>query len=545
MRDGTVLLADIYRPDVTEPVPVIVSRTPYDRTLPLVPPAAVDPEVAVGAGFALVCQDTRGRHGSEGTFYPFFNEGIDGYDTVEWAAAQPWSSGAIGMAGRSYAAATQWLAAAEQPPHLRAIAPVVTGSNYYDGWIYQGGAFQLGFNLFWVHMMSKSRARLDDQYRHLPLNEAPLLREGEAGPFYLDWLAHPTDDEYWRALAPNRRYPQIHVPAYNVGGWFDIFLAGTLENFVRMRSEGGSDCARAGQRLVIGPWSHGSTYGPYPDHSFEHFAPDDHVDLAEAQLHFFDLHLKERPGGLDRESPVRIFVMGENRWREEDEWPLGRARPVRWFFHSEGDAAARAGSLSLEEPTDEPQDKFVYDPRDPAPTVGGPTSLPARLLRSNSGPLDQSKLEERPDVLTYTSAPLHRAVEVTGPLAVRLYAATTATDTDFVAKLIDVWPDGVARILAEGILRTRFRDGFQQPRLVEPGEVYAYTIDLVATSNVFLPGHRIRVTVTSSSFPRFDRNPNSGKPSGIDGPEDLRSACQTIFHDRARPSHILLPLVPR
>jgi putative CocE/NonD family hydrolase len=242
---------------------------------------------------------------------------------------------------------------------------------------------------------------------------------------------------------------------------------------------------------------------------------------------------------------VRIFVMGENRWRDEHEWPLTRTRYTRWFFHSEGDAGHAGGGLSPTGPGDEPPDRFLYDPRDPAPTVGGPTSLPALFLGTNSGPRDQRRVEERPDVLVYSSTPLEQPIEVTGPLTVTLYAATSAVDTDFVAKLMDVAPDGFSRILAEGILRARFRDGYASPRLVEPGEVYVFTIDLVATSNLFLAGHRLRVVLTSSSFPRFDRNPNTGHPLGVDGPADLRTAQQTIYHDSLRPSHILLPLIPR
>jgi hypothetical protein len=262
-RDGVILRADVYRPDGGGPVPAVLSRTPYDRNVSLTPVAAIDPERLVAAGIALVCQDVRGQHSSSGDFYPFVSEGPDGYDTVEWIAAQQWCTGAVGMAGRSYTAATQWLAAAEAPAALRAIAPVVTGSDYYKGWIFQGGAFQLGFNLFWVHLMTAPRDRvsLAEQYRHLPLTSPPLLARSEAGRFYRDWLAHPTDDDYWRSLAINRRYAGIEVPALNIGGWYDLFLAGTLENFTRMRAEAATDAARDGTRLLVGPWAHGTAFG--------------------------------------------------------------------------------------------------------------------------------------------------------------------------------------------------------------------------------------------------------------------------------------------
>lgn len=539
MRDGVVLRADVYRPESAAPVPAVVSRTPYDRGNSMIPPAALDPERACDAGIALVCQDVRGQYGSEGEFYTFLSEGPDAYDTVEWTAAQPWCSGAAGMAGRSYAGACQWLGAAQQPPHLRALVPVVTGSDYYEGWIYQGGAFQLGFNLFWTRLMNDPRGatKLDALYRHLPLKTVPVLSETESARYYFDWLEHATDDDYWQALSINRRYGRVLVPVFNVGGWYDIFLGGTLENFVRMRAEGGSEEARAGQRLLIGPWAHGSTYGPYPDHSFEAFRPHDGVDLAALQLAFFRRHLRGE-AGPDDDPPVRIFVMGENRWRDEDDWPLARERSEQWFLHA-------SGGLSPEGPGEEAPDEYVYDPREPAPTVGGPTSLPALFMRTNAGPLDQRKVENRPDVLVFTSAPLERPLEITGRLAVVLYAATDARDTDWVAKLCDVDPDGRSRILAEGVIRARFHEGFDRERPVEPGRPTRYRIDLVATSNVFLPGHRLRLLVTSSSFPRFDRNPNTGNPLGTDAADDLRPARQAVFHDAPRPSHVVLPVVPR
>ena len=547
MRDGTVLRADVYRPEGDAPVAAVLSRTPYDRSFGLTPPAALDPELAVGAGLAMVCQDVRGQYGSDGDFYPFRTEGADGYDSVEWLAAQPWSTGAVGMAGRSYTAATQWLAAAERPPHLRAIAPTVVGSSFYDGWVYQGGAFQLGFNLFWVHLMTsgKKRAKLDEQYRRLPLASAPLVEASPAGRFYRDWLAHPTYDDYWRSLSIDARLGNVEVPAHNVGGWYDLFLKGTLENYMRLRREGGSAVARTHTRLLVGPWAHGSTYGAYPDHGFEVFGEDARIDVPGVQLEFLARHLLGEPAGEPAESPVRIFVMGENRWRDEDDWPLARARVESWYLHSDGRAAEAGGTLSPVPPEDERSDTYAFHPHDPAPTIGGPTSLPGRLMRTNSGPLDQRPGEERADTLVYSSAVLDEPLEVTGPLSVVLHAATSARDADFVARLSDVDPEGLSRILAEGVLRARFRDGFDRQVEVEPGRPYELVIDLVATSNVFLQGHRIRLVVTSSSFPRFDRNAGTGTPPADAREEDLVAARQTVFHDADRASHVLLPVIPR
>jgi uncharacterized protein len=544
MREGTVLRADVYRPEVNDPVPAIVCRLPYDISHRLVPLSAIDPERACEAGFAVVCQSTRGRHRSEGRFHPFVHEGRDGYDTVEWAAAQPWCSGSVGMAGRSYGGVTQWLAALEEPPHLKAIFPVVIGSDFYHNWIYQGGAFQLGFNLFWALLVTMEREanRATSHYPHLPLSTLPVMRESDAASFYFEWMEHATDDAYWQALSIRRRYGSVRVPAFNVGGWYDVFLAGTLENFARMRREGGSEAARQGQRLLIGPWAHGTTYGPYPDHSFPLFEDRDALDLTDLQLEFFSHHLKG--GRAVEEPPVRIFVMGENRWRHANDWPLPLTQYTPWYLHAERENGERTGSLSPSPPGEEDADAYTYDPRDPAPTVGGITSLPALVLGANHAPKDQRRLERRPDVLVYTSEPLSEEVEVTGPLAAVLYAATTTPDTDFVVKLTDVYPDGKSLILAEGVLRARFRDGFERPAAVEAGRVYAFRIDLAATSNLFRAGHRIGILVTSSSFPRFDPNPNTGNRLGLDGPEDLREARQTIFHDRERPSHVLLPIVP-
>jgi putative CocE/NonD family hydrolase len=524
MRDGVELRADVYRPDGDAPVPAVLNRTCYDRSFSMTPPASIDPDVAVEAGYALVCQDVRGQYGSPGDFYPFRYERDDGYDSVEWVAAQPWCNGEVFMSGRSYSGATQWLAAAEQPPHLKAVAPFVCGCSLYDGWIYQGGAFNYGFNLFWVQMMSGVRVRgsMAEQYRHLPISEPPVLEQSPAGRFYHDWLEHPTDDEYWREFSIAGNHHLIKVPALIVGGWYDLFLAGAIENYRQLRD-------RAGTRLLIGPWAHGSTYGAYPDHAFDPFEGKDKLDLAQLQIEFFR-------GELEAQAPVRIFVMGSNVWRDEPEWPLARARPERWFLHT-------GGGLSVESPGDEQPDRYVYDPADPAPTIGGPTSLPAPFMRTNSGPMDQQRVEERADVLVYSSEPLSQPLEVIGPLTVVLHAATSAHDTDFVAKLCDVGPDGVSMILAEGVLRARYREGYDAARPVEPDRVYEYKIDLVATSNVFLAGHRIRVAITSSSFPRFDRNTGTGRPLGADRAEDLIVARQLVFHDHERGSHIVLPVV--
>jgi putative CocE/NonD family hydrolase len=565
MRDGIVLYADVYRPDSPGPFPVALQRTPYDKG------AAgsmtnLDPMKAARNGYAVVIQDTRGRYTSEGEFYAFRDEINDGYDTVEWAAAQPWSTGKVGMYGASYVGATQWLAAVARPPHLAAIVPNVTASNYHEGWAYQGGAFELGFNVSWTLLQltlanfgalssaksvptEKRRDLIDAvndmelSFRHLPTKDLPQLQGGLAD-YYYDWLAHPEFDDYWKNLCIEHNHPRLNVPAYNIGGWYDIFLGGTIRNFLGMRANGGSDDARRGQKLLIGPWQHGSRGGSVVgDHYFGLAADAMAADLDGVHFRWFDYWLKGIDNGVLDEPPVRVFVMGDNVWREEQEWPLARAQNTSYYLHSQGKANSSSGdgSLSPEAPGEEPPDVYLYNPADPVPTRGG--GLCCNPYFAANGAFDQQDIEARPDVLVYSTAPLERDLEVTGPVTVTLWAATSQTDTDFTAKLVDVCEDGCARNLTDGIIRARYRDSSSNASFVEPGRVYHYTIDLWATSNVFQRGHRIRVEISSSNFPRFDRNTNTGNV--IAGDAEFKPALQTVMHDAQHPSHITLPVVPR
>lgn len=565
MRDGARLAADVYRPETARPLPAILVRLPYNKDDLFMHTEAVHPVRAAEAGYAVVYQDTRGRFRSEGSFYPFVAEGRDGYDTVEWLAAQPWCDGNIGMAGASYFGATQWLAAVEQPPHLKAIFPIVTSSEYYEGWTYQGGAFQLGFALLWTLTSlapdaasrlagggaagEQAAARLlqtadeiEKLFPRLPLGDLPDL--SRVAPYYRDWIKHESRDDYWEPLAINRRYGRVRVPAFHVGAWYDLFLKGTLENYRGMRREGGSPEARQGQRLLIAPWSHGNFSGEFPGLRFGTQASAAGLDLCGLTLGFFDRHLKGLSGQEDG-PPVRLFVMGANRWREEAGWPLPGARSTAFYLHSAGEAGGEGGSLSLEPPAVEPLDHYLYDPRCPTPTLGGPTFLPGLRWGACAGPQDQRPVESRPDVLTYTSEPLQAPLEVIGPLQVNLWAASSAEDTDFVARLCDVAPDGTSRLLAEGILRARYREGFERPLPLIPGQPALFRIDLAATANLFLAGHRIRVDICSSSFPRFSAHPNLLKPLAEIVESDLTPAWQQVYHQADYPSHILLPLIER
>ncbi len=565
MRDGIVLYADVYRPDGPGPFPVVLQRTPYDKSAPG-SFTSLDPLKAARNGYAVVIQDTRGRYASDGQFYCFRDEVNDGYDTVEWAAAQAWSTGKVGMYGASYVGATQWLAALSRPPHLTTIVPNVTASNYHEGWTYQGGAFELGFNVSWtlaqltlanfgaissVKDVAPERRQqlieavngMESSFLHLPTKELPPLLDGLAD-YYYDWLAHPEYDDYWKALCIEDNHSRLGVPAYNIGGWYDIFLGGTIRNFLGMRSNGGTDDARRGQKLLIGPWQHSSRgTSVVGDHYFGLAADAMAADLDGVHLRWFDYWLKGADNGILDEPPVRIFVMGDNAWRDEQEWPLARARNTDYYFHSGGKANSLHGDgeLSAQPPGEEPPDVYLYNPADPTPTRGG--ALCCNPYFAANGAFDQQDIEARPDVLVYTTPPLEQDLEVTGPVTVSLWAATSATDTDFTAKLVDVCEDGCARNLTDGIIRARYRESTTQASMVEQGRAYLYTIDLWATSNVFQQGHRIRVEISSSNFPRFDRNTNTG--NAIAGDANFKPALQTVLHDAQHPSHITLPVVPR
>lgn len=563
MRDGVELATDAYVP-AGVPAPAILYRLPYDKSVRV---TLEEVTRLLEAGYAVVTQDTRGRYASAGRFVPFRHEADDGVDTVAWVAAQGWCDGRVGMAGGSYFGATQWLAAAQAPPALHAIAPRVTSdpaAGYHEGWTYQGGAFQLGFALHWAsaflalpELARRARAGAatsddvralvaavdgtDALYETLPLQAVDALRDG--APYYFDWLAHPDFDSWWRELVPDPAHDGVGVPSLNIGGWYDIFLGGTLANYraARRRRAGGG----ANARLIVGPWGHGTSSGHFPECAFGLLASDAGFDLVGAQIRFFDRHVKQAEA--DDEAPVKLFVMGADAWRDEQDWPLPDTRFTSYYLHSGGHAntAAGDGTLSMEPPADEPADVFRYDPRDPVPTVGGQTFLPGLAVGANAGPRDQAAVEARHDVLCFTTPPLEADLEVTGPVTLILHAASSARDTDFTGKLVDVHPDGRAMLLTDGILRARYRRSTSTPELLEPNRPYELTIDLVATANVFRAGHRIRLEVSSSNFPRFDRNTNTGGTIAEDGPADLIVAANRVLHDVAHPSRLVLPIVER
>jgi uncharacterized protein len=541
MRDGDILRADIYRPADHDKHPVLLERTPYDRQ------SRNDFGVkAARRGFIYVVQDVRGRFASDGAWYPFMNESNDGYDTIEWAAALPGSDGRVGMMGMSYVGATQLLAAVAQPPHLAGIFPIMTASNYYDGWTYRGGALQQWFAESWSSGLSADTLRqhvadgglLTGWAKLLPLTSFPVFNAGkpqDLAPYFYDWLAHPSYDEYWKRWAIDSRYSKITVPAAHAGGWYDIFLDGTLRNFVNLSAQPGA--AARQQKLIVGPWIHGPLSHKSSDIDFGAAAE---VNAHELILSWYEaLFMGKKQSESDK--PVKIFVMGRNEWRDEDAWPLARAKMTRYFLHSDGSAKTSSGkgSLSTSAPVNEPGDSFVYDPVDPVPTRGGGLCC-APILPS--GAWDQREIETRQDVLVYTTPAFTQATEVTGPIDLDLFASSSAVDTDFTAKLVDVWPNGYAQNLTDGILRARYRNSLEQPEMLKPGETFELTIHALATSNVFLPGHAVRLEISSSNFPHYSRNLNTAADpntatSGV-------KATNRIYHDASHPSAVILPVIP-
>ncbi|MDX1396779.1 MAG: CocE/NonD family hydrolase [Gemmatimonadota bacterium] len=562
MRDGVILRADIYRPDAPGRFPVVLRRTPYSKATP----GAIDGIRELAAlGYVVIVQDTRGRYTSDGVAVPH-DEGDDGFDTVEWAAGLPYSNGRVAMYGGSYLATTQLTAAARRPPHLVAIAPSSSYANRYE-MVYQGGAFYLSDGLGWnlgqaadvrrrragagfeerdgpIGMSDEERTRFrEDWVWHVPQSGVPAPDLRDLAPGYFWMLEHPTYDGFWETYDIRARHGEFETPALHVTGWYDTLLDGTIENFTGLRANAATERARDGQRLIIGPWTHSGPTLKSTRIGDVDFGPDAGLDYRAELIDWLDRWLREG-GSEDGEAarqgsaaPIRLFVMGENRWRDEREWPLSRARPTPWYLGSDGNANTLSGDgrLSPTPPATDPPDRYVFDPHDPMPTAaaGGYSRSPA----------DPSAWQTRPDVLVYTSAPLDEDLEVTGPIELVLWIESSAPDTDFTGKLIDVSPDGTARTLTDGILRVRYRGGFETARLLTPGAPAEIRIDLLATSNLFRAGHRIRLVVSSSDFPRFDRNPNTG--TAVADEPTLVPARQTVFHDPERPSRIILPVVPR
>ncbi len=537
MRDGINLSADVYRPiDLQRGsrYPAILLRTPYNKNSP--------EEAELGQwyaqrGYGLVYMDVRGRGDLEGEFVPYRNDGRDGRDAIEWCASQPWCDGKVGTLGSSYPGAIQWLAALEKPEHLVTMIVRVTPS---DPFVESPTGTQGPMHLCWLHLTSgrvcqnMDAVNWNQVYEHLPL----LTMDEQAGrisPLWRQDLDHTHLDSYWQPLCYQNRFDQIDLPVMHISGWYDDEQIGTPLNYAGMTRQAHSQVARQNQKLVMGPWGH--RVNTTQRLGELDFGPQALIDLRAAELAWFDRWLK----GVELDqarSGVRMFVMGKNYWREEAEWPLTRTEWTKYYLHSQKSANSRFGDglLSTDAPKMESPDSYHYDPARPVPFLTDPTSSQI------GGPDDYAAIERRDDVLVYVTSPLEADLEVTGPVRLELYAASSAVDTDFMAKLVDVHPNGFVQRLCDGMVRARFRDGMHAPELIEPGRTYRYEIDLWNTCQVFFKGHRIGLEIASSAFPKYDRNLNSGEDLGTG--TRMVVAEQTIFHDADRPSALVLPVIP-
>lgn len=550
MPDGVKLSVAVWRPDEDDAkFPVVLAATPYNK---LAERHVTDAQFFAQRGYAYVSYDLRGRYDSEGTSYLYGVKDGEDLDAIQtWLAGQPWSTGRIGMYGGSYLGFVQWEGALHQNPHLAALIPEVSPDDHYDN-VFPSGAFQLSNSLDFLWFCCGSRTNVpievmdwDDWYLHLPLKDMANYAGIQNTTLWNDLISHPNRDSYWpgvgERIAPGvngpGRYIDILVPTLNISGWYDQVSQATINNYIGMVKYGPRQL-RSAQRLMMGPWVHGKLFQTVQgDITFPAQAAPNGLEF---RLRWFDRWLKDVHNGVDSEPPVEIYIMGADQWRSECEWPLTRTQYTAYYLHSGGQANSILGDGSLDTtaPGPESHDSFAYDPAHPVPTLGGNVAMhPPRV-----GPFDQSAIELRSDVLVYSTPPLTRDLEVTGPIVVRLFASTNRTDTDFTGKLVDVSPSGYAKILLEGIIRGRYNKTFRQQNLLTPNEIYEFYIDLWSTSNLFKAGHRIRLEISSSNFPKYDRNPNTGNSFGTD--TAMMSANQTIFHDVNHPSRVVLPVIP-
>ncbi|MBT7804276.1 CocE/NonD family hydrolase, partial [Candidatus Poribacteria bacterium] len=531
-------------------------------------------------GYVCVIQDVRGRFASEGQWYAFAKEAPDGYDTVEWLAAQPWCNGSVGTMGDSYCGSDQSALATLNPPHLSTMIVAVGASSYYHCSMRQNGALEQRFMIYAFRMATTSKealanpdikaaldkafAEVGDWVRRAPLRRgtSPLRLVPDYEQWALDILQHGEYDEYWRqrGYAISEYYDEhADVPTLYLGGWYDSYARATCENYVAL-----SRAKRSRQALLMGPWTHGAYETPFAGDL--EFGPDGVINYNDLRLAWFDHTLKGMRTEAADWGPARLYIMGHGDggstdagridhggvWRDEPDFPLPNSAPTAFYLHADGSLAVEAPEDADAEPT-----RFTFDPRNPVPTIGGGISAGDPIMRPGGydqvgradvfGSDDRLPLNARDDVLTFQTEPLTEDTEVTGPISVTLYASSSCVDTDFTAKLIDLhppsgdYPAGLAINVTDSILRARYRNGWDKPELMEPGEAYELRFELYPTANVFRAGHRIRLDVSSSNWPRFDVNPNTGGPLGLD--RRFRIAEQAIYHDAERPSHVTLPLV--
>ncbi|MCC6471094.1 MAG: CocE/NonD family hydrolase [Alphaproteobacteria bacterium] len=550
-RDGTILRADVYHPADGGRYPALLNRTPYGKREPRY---IADAREVASRGYTVIVQDQRGRYASDGEYRWMFRERTetfdveDGYDAAQWASTLPWSDGRLGTWGHSNASYLAWMLASSRPPALKAIMASGMAQNLLS---MNFGIFETGRRLEWVHLMAAdARRRAGDPGPHSAAEATEHWNTIERGK-YIWWVPlgdipahvfstlHGPLQTYHRAQ--NREFmrfgefhSQITAPVMLMTGWWDR-LIGTMDHYTGLATDGPRELRRQ-HRLIVGPWIHDVTQ-LVPKNCGMDFGPEAERSYADMIARWYDYHLKGKDDGIGSEEPVQLFVLGRNKWRGETEWPLSRARPTALYLHSGGRANTVRGDgvLAPWRPAhDEASDRFDYDPRDPVMS----------LMRADSqaAPVDQAPHDHRSDILVYQTAPLAQEIEAIGPVSLRLWAATDGPDTDWTAKLAVVQADGRCFNLTYGIMRAQYRDGYDRPKLLEPGNIYEYAIALNPIAIVFKKGQRIRLYISSSDFPNFDRNHNTGSDYWSD--PVLRVAQQAVFHDRARASCLTLPIIP-
>ncbi|GAA0379633.1 CocE/NonD family hydrolase [Bacillus horti] len=565
MRDGLTLSTDVYRPKLSGEYPAIVVRTPYGKTSRVIHEMGT---YFAARGYVVLYQDVRGRGDSDGEFIPYRSEGKDGYDCIEWAAEQDWCTGAVGTLGGSYLGRIQWLTALQKPPHLKTMISVVTPSDPFVEW---PTGVPTPHHLCWLYMVGGRVMQNVDVvdweriYSHLPLMTMDELT-GKSFKHWREELSHTYLDEWWKEISYQNQFDRINLPALHISGWYDDEQVGTPLNYYGMRTQGASEHARNNQKLLMGPWTHQiNTSAKIGDLDF---GPDALIDLKGYQLRWFNHWLKQENNGIVDEAPVRLFVMGDNEWRDEEDWPLPQTQWTKYYIHSEGSANSRFGdgklsttvpsvihtdasvaqdknhfsssfdtNISPSSDKGKSFDQYTYDPANPVPFI---TDMVSSQI---GGPDDYSAIERRDDVLVYTTDVLEEDVEVTGPIKMELFASSTAKDTDFMVKLLDVWPSGYVQRLTDGMVRARFREGMAKPKLIEPNKIYSYEVDCWNTCHVFKKGHQIRIEIASSAFPKYDRNLNTGED--LAQSSTMVKAKQTIYHDSTYTSAVVLPIIPR
>ena len=555
MRDGVELSTDIYRPKAEGQFPLILVRTPYKKEM-----SELDGKFYARRGYVVAIQDCRGCFGSPGEWEPFVNEKQDGYDAIEWLAARPWSTGKVGMIGGSYLGWVQWQALSQNPPHLSTIIPNVSPPDPFFNFPYEYGVFFVYGGIWWADLMAtgaagdlsgaKMRAVFDKKYgkllRDLPVIELDKKVLGGENRHWRRWIENNTNNAYWARASFSESLEGVKIPVFHQSGWFDGDGIGSKLNYAALARQGQST-----QKLVLGPWGH--TAEAQRMLGDTDFGPEAAPDLPKAYLRWFDHWLKGLDNGIEKEPLVSLFVMNTNKWVHGDSYPLPQTRFEKWYLASAGKANTSRGDgrLTREPPTDDAApDRYTYDPADPTPNPGFYEESEEEEQREKSieGEKQREKKHHqlvtnaRQDILVYTSEPFAEPYTLAGPLSARLYAASSAKDTDWVVRLVELTKDGEVQALVEGRFRARFRESMSQPKLIEPGAIYAYDIDLWQTGLTFEPGSRLRVEVASASYPYFSRNLNTGGHNEKE--TEFVSAEQTIYHDAAHPSHVLVPMLP-